>query len=52
MQVPKAIANHASRKLSEHEGMRLAGTRDGHYVSGPMQAEIWEITRSEWLGAD
>lgn len=50
MQVPKAIANHASRKISEHEGMRLVGMRDGHYVSGPMQAELWEITRGEWLG--
>lgn len=51
MQVPKAIANHASRKISEHEGMRLVGMRDGHYVSGPMQAELWEITRGEWLSA-
>ena len=50
MQVSKAIANHASRKLSEHEGMRLVGVRDGQTVSGPMQAEIWEITRGEWLG--
>lgn len=49
MQVPKAIANHASRKVSQDEGMRLIGTRDGHFVSGPMKVEIWEMTRSEWL---
>lgn len=49
MQVPKANANHASRKVSKHEGMRLIGTRDGHFVSGPMEVEIWEITRSEWV---
>jgi RimJ/RimL family protein N-acetyltransferase len=49
MQVPKAVANHASRKISKHEGMRLIGTRDGHFVSGPMEVEIWEIARSEWL---
>lgn len=50
MQVPKAIANQASRRVSEHEGMRKVDVRDGHFVSGPMQVEIWEITRSEWLG--
>jgi RimJ/RimL family protein N-acetyltransferase len=48
MQVPKAVANHASRKVSEHEGMRMVGTRDGQFVSGPMQVEVWEITRDEW----
>ncbi|WP_411384239.1 GNAT family N-acetyltransferase [Pseudomonas sp. L7] len=49
MQVPKAVANHASRKVSEHEGMRLVDTRDGHFVSGPFEVEIWEMTRREWL---
>lgn len=49
MQVPKAVANTASRKVSEHEGMRMVGGREGHFVSGPMQVEIWEITRNEWL---
>ncbi|WP_040262483.1 GNAT family N-acetyltransferase [Pseudomonas massiliensis] len=50
MRVPKAVANHASRKVSESEGMRLVGMQDGHFVCGPMRVEIWEITRSEWLG--
>jgi RimJ/RimL family protein N-acetyltransferase len=50
MQVPKAIANHASRKVSEREGMRKVGERDGHFVCGPMQVETWEMTRDEWLG--
>lgn len=49
MQVPKAAANDASRKVSQHEGMRLISMRDGHFVSGPMQVEIWEMTRDEWL---
>jgi hypothetical protein len=52
MQVPKAVANHASRKVSQHEGMRMIETRNGHFVSGPMQVEVWEITRSEWLAAE
>lgn len=51
MQVPKAAINHPSRKISQHEGMRMIGTRDGHFVSGPMQVEIWEISRCEWLAA-
>ena len=51
MQVPKAVANHASRKVSQREGMRMIGVRDGHFVSGPMQVEVWEMTRSEWLAA-
>lgn len=49
MQVPKAVANHASRKVSRHEGMRMIGKRDGHFVSGPMDVEVWEITRSDWI---
>lgn len=49
MSVPKAIANHASRKVSEHEGMRLVAVRDGQFVSGSMQVEVWEMTRDEWL---
>lgn len=50
MQVPKAVGNDASRKVSQREGMRLVATQDGHFVSGPMIKEIWEMTRAEWLG--
>ncbi|MHA3737137.1 GNAT family N-acetyltransferase [Pseudomonas sp. Eth.TT006] len=49
MQVPKAATNHASRKVSQREGMRMVGTRDGEFVSGPLRVEIWEMTRGEWL---
>lgn len=49
MQVPKAQANDASRKVSQHEGMRLIGTHHGEFVSGPMQVEIWEMTRNDWI---
>jgi RimJ/RimL family protein N-acetyltransferase len=51
MQVPKAIANEASRKVSQAEGMRMIETRQGNFVSGPMQVEVWQMTRSEWLAA-
>lgn len=49
MQVPKAVGNEGSRKVSLHEGMRLLGTEQGHFVSGPHMKEIWELTREAWL---
>lgn len=49
MQVPKAVANDASRKVSTHEGMRLVDVRAGDFVSGRMEVEIWEMTRADWL---
>ncbi len=49
MQVPKAVGNHASRKISEREGMRLIDTQPGSFVSGPLFKEIWELTREQWL---
>ncbi|MFI7857300.1 GNAT family N-acetyltransferase [Pseudomonas promysalinigenes] len=49
MQVPKAVANHASRKVSEHEGMRLVGVREGDFVAGQMAVEIWEMSRADWV---
>lgn len=49
MQVPKAVGNHASRRVSEREGMRLVDTQPGSFVSGPLFKEIWELTREEWL---
>lgn len=48
LRVPKAAANTPSRRISERTGMRLVGTKLGHYVSGPQLTEIWEITRNEW----
>ncbi|MGV6393769.1 GNAT family N-acetyltransferase [Pseudomonas caspiana] len=50
MQVPKAVANQASRNVSQREGMRMIGTENAHFVSGPMLKEIWELTRDEWIG--
>lgn len=49
MQVPKAVANSGSRKVSEHEGMRRVAVRQGEFVAGSMAVEIWEMTRAEWL---
>jgi hypothetical protein len=49
MQVPKAVKNEASRKVSVHEGMRLVATQDGRFVSGEMVKEIWEMTLKNWL---
>ncbi|MCF7533648.1 GNAT family N-acetyltransferase [Pseudomonas petrae] len=49
MQVPKAVGNEASRRISQREGMRVIQRQDGDFVSGPMEQEIWELTRAEWL---
>jgi RimJ/RimL family protein N-acetyltransferase len=49
MRVPKAVANVASRRISEKNGMRLVAVLEKGYVSGRLPTEIWEITREEWL---
>ncbi|OWJ89962.1 GNAT family N-acetyltransferase [Pseudomonas sp. A46] len=49
LRAPKAVANTASRRISERSGMRLLRTEERGYVSGRHLSEIWEITREEWL---
>lgn len=48
LRVPKAIANTASRRISEKQGMRVVATVERDYVSGRLLTEIWEITAEEW----
>jgi RimJ/RimL family protein N-acetyltransferase len=48
LRVPKAIANVASRRISEKTGMRIVATEEHEYVSGVLVQEIWEITAEEW----
>ena len=48
LRAPKAVANMASRRISEKQGMRLVATEDRDYVSGRFPSEIWEITAQEW----
>ena len=48
LRVPKAIANRASRRISEQTGMRIVGVEEKDYVSGRLPTEIWEITAEEW----
>jgi RimJ/RimL family protein N-acetyltransferase len=48
LRVSKAVANLASRRISEKQGMRLVGTREKDYVSGRLPSEVWEITAEEW----
>jgi ribosomal-protein-alanine N-acetyltransferase len=45
---PKAIANEASGRISERQGMRIVATDEREFVSGRLPAEIWEITAEEW----
>jgi ribosomal-protein-alanine N-acetyltransferase len=48
LRVPKAIANHGSRRISEMTGMSVVATEEKDYVSGRLPTEIWEITAEEW----
>lgn len=45
---PRAIANQASRRIAEKQGMRVVATQERDYVSGRLPSEIWEITAEEW----
>ena len=48
LRAPKAVANIASRRISEKTGMRVIATLERDYISGRLPAEIWEITAEEW----
>ena len=49
LQVVKAVANGRSRRMSVRTGMRVIETFEYDFVCGRMQAELWEMTRAEWL---
>jgi RimJ/RimL family protein N-acetyltransferase len=48
LRVAKAIANTASRRISEKQGMHVVALVERDYVSGRLPAEIWELTAEEW----
>jgi [ribosomal protein S5]-alanine N-acetyltransferase len=48
LRAPKAVANVASRRISEKSGMRIVAREERDYVSGRLPTEIWEITAEEW----
>ncbi len=48
LRVPKAVANAASRRISEKQGMRIVERGEQDYVCGRLPAETWEITAEEW----
>ena len=48
LRVPKAVANTASRRISEKTGMRVIATDFQDYVSGRWPTELREITAEEW----
>ncbi len=51
LRVPKAIANIASRRISEKQRMRVIATGEREHVSGRLLTETWEITSDEWYSA-
>lgn len=48
LRAPKAIANTASRRISEKQGMRVIAVEERDYVSGRLPTELWEITAEAW----
>jgi RimJ/RimL family protein N-acetyltransferase len=48
MRIPKAIANTASRRISERQGMRVVSVGEKDFVCGRLPFEIWEMTAEEW----
>lgn len=48
LRVPKAVANVASRRISEKQHMRVIATEERDHVSGRLLDETWEITANEW----
>jgi len=48
LRAPKAVANVASRKISEKTGMRIVSVEERDYVGGRFPSELWEITAEEW----
>jgi RimJ/RimL family protein N-acetyltransferase len=48
LRAPKAIANTASRRISEKTGMRVVAVEEHDHVGGRVPAEIWEVTAEEW----
>ena len=48
LRVPKAIANEASRRISQRQGMRVVSRGARDYVGGRMPSEVWELTAEEW----
>jgi len=45
---PKAMANEASRRISEKQGMRMVWRGEKDFMVGRISSEIWEITAEEW----
>jgi len=48
LRTSKAVANAASRRISEKTGMRVVSVGESGYVSGRFASEDWEITAEEW----
>ena len=45
----KAVDNIASRRISDHQGMRVVATETKDYPGGPRPTLLCELTREEWL---
>jgi RimJ/RimL family protein N-acetyltransferase len=48
LRAPKAVANVASRRISEKTGMRRVGLEERNLIAGRLPSEVWEVTAEEW----
>lgn len=49
LRVTKAAPNAASSAISRRSGMRLVACEEREFVAGCFSAEVWLISREEWL---
>jgi ribosomal-protein-alanine N-acetyltransferase len=48
MRVAKAVANTASRRISERQGMTVVALEERDFVGGRFPTEVWSIAAEEW----
>jgi ribosomal-protein-alanine N-acetyltransferase len=48
LRTSKAVANVASRRISQREGMRVVRVEERASVSGRQPTEVYELTADEW----
>lgn len=49
LRTSKAALNTGSVRVSERTGMRFVGVEERAYVGGRSTAQMWEMTREEWV---
>jgi RimJ/RimL family protein N-acetyltransferase len=48
LRVSKAVANTASRRISQSAGMKLVALTERNFVSGPLPTELYSLTAEDY----